>query len=397
MRVVWVNKSFSDYRVPVYVELDKILDGNFSIIFSGDHTHGRVQKKIKSALGARAIALKGEHIILRKGDLKSDFANVYAEITYQPGLYHAIKENKPDVIIGEGFFKWTFTAFMYRIFHGTPLVVSYERTHHTERKSQWYRTLYRKAVMKYINAICCNGSLSAEYSHWLGMPENRIITGSMAADSEELHRNCEAISFEERQAFRESLKLNKLVFLYIGQLVERKGVRELLASWEKVQSYGIKDIISLVIVGEGPERANLEEFAKDKTIGNVHFIGGVNYDSIAQYYAMADVFVMPTLEDNWSLVVPEAMVCGLPIICSIYNGCWPELIKKDVNGFTIDPYKIEEISRTIKYFVDYQDRIPKMGESSRQIVADYSLVNAAKAIYNACIIAYQDKLKALGK
>ena len=161
MKVVWVNKSFSDYRVPVYGQLDKLLNGNLFLIFSGDYTNKRVQQKIKALFGQRAIVLSGERIIWRKGDLKSDFANAYTEIGYQPGLYQAIKENEPDVIIGEGFFKWSFAAFIYRILHGTPLVVSYERTHHTERKSQWFRTLYRKLVIRYLDAMCCNGRLSA--------------------------------------------------------------------------------------------------------------------------------------------------------------------------------------------------------------------------------------------
>jgi glycosyltransferase involved in cell wall biosynthesis len=375
----------------VYVELNRLLHGKLSIVFSGDYTPDRVQKRIKSLLGERAIILKGERVIFRKGDLKSNFANAYSEVTYQPGLYQAIKKCNPDVIIGEGFFQWTTAAIIFRILHGIPLVISYERTHHTERNSQWFRTLYRKVVTRLMSAMCCNGRLSAEYINWLGMPEDRIITGSMAADSEELQRNCEAISVDKRMAFRLSLKLNAPVFLYVGQLVKRKGVFQLLENWKKLQSYNHSGKGSLVIVGDGPERIFLEEFVKDKALRNVHFIGAVDYDSIAQYYAIADVFVMPTLEDNWSLVVPEAMSCGLPILCSIYNGCWPELVKDDINGYTFDPFNTEETCAKIKLFIDHPEHVHRMGEASRQIVADFSPANAAKAIYEACELATKSK------
>jgi glycosyltransferase involved in cell wall biosynthesis len=391
LRVVWVNKSFLDYRIPVYVELNRLLDGKFSIVYSGDYTPDRVQKRIKSLLGEQAIGLRGERIIFRHGDLKSDFANAYSEITYQPGLYQAIKRSNPDVVIGEGFFQWTTAAIIFRILHGIPLIISYERTHHTERNSQWFRTLYRKAVTRLISAMCCNGRLSAEYVNWLGMPGGRIVTGSMAADSERLQRNCEAISVDKRTAIRLSLNLNTPVFLYVGQLVKRKGVFQLLEHWKRLQSYNQLEKGSLVIVGDGPERIPLEKFVKDKALRNVYFLGAVDYDSIVQYYAIADVFVMPTLEDNWSLVVPEAMSCGLPILCSIYNGCWPELVKDDINGYTFNPYNTEETCAILKLFIDHPENVHRMGEASRKIVADFSPANAAKAIFRACHLAANGK------
>lgn len=61
---------------------------------------------------------------------------------------------------------------------------------------------------------------------------------------------------------------------------------------------------------------------------SVHFLGKIPYQEVYKYYGIADVFVLPTLEDNWSLVVPEAMSCGLPVATSIYNGCHPELVKR---------------------------------------------------------------------
>ena len=366
----------------------RLLDGNFSIIFSRDHTSESVQRKIVSALGTKAIALEGEYKIFRKGNVISDFANAYIEVTYQPGIYQAIKKYHPDVIIGEGFFQWTAPAIAYRILHGTPLVISYERTHHTERNSQWFRTLYRKKVIRLVDAMCCNGRLSAAYSHWLGMPEARIVTGSMAADAEILQQKCKEMSLEKRREFKRLLNIDSPVFLYVGQLVERKGVRQLLESWARLR---VENGGFLVIVGDGPERSVLEAFVKNRGLTTVRFIGGVAYDSIAQYYAMADVFVMPTLEDNWSLVVPEAMACGLPILCSIYNGCWPELIKNDINGYTFDPYNAEEISTKLKLFIDDQESACRMGKASKQIVADFSPANAAKAMFQACQIAYQNR------
>jgi glycosyltransferase involved in cell wall biosynthesis len=387
MRVTWVNRSFLDYRVPVFAELDRLLHGNLTVIYSAHHTPDRVQRKISAMLGSRAIALGGEKVIMRKGDTAGDFANAYVEVSYQPGLYSQIRHANPDVLIGEGFFRWTPAAVAYRLIHKTPLVISYERTKHTERHSQWFRVLYRKTVTRIADAICCNGILSAEYSHWLGMPIEKIVTGAMAADTETLQRHCATIGEKDRELLRNELKLKSPIFLYVGQLVERKGVKQLLEGWQLMGNRRKSSTGTLLIVGDGPERAALEKFSRLSSLKNVLFAGPADYDSIARYYAMADVFVMPTLEDNWSLVVPEAMACGLPILCSKYNGCWPELVKNGSNGFVFDPRDIAEIAKYLGYFLEHPESYMAMGQNSVMIASEYSPKHAANAFLTACVLA----------
>ena len=110
---------------------------------------------------------------------------------------------------------------------------------------------------------------------------------------------------------------------------------------------------------------------------------------MALYYAAADVFIIPTLEDNWSLVVPEAMACGLPILCSRYNGCWPELVKEGVNGWVFDPFDINDMLRVFRAASDAGDQLKKMGDRSHEIVEAHSPENAARSILSACEIAMQ--------
>ena len=122
-------------------------------------------------------------------------------------------------------------------------------------------------------------------------------------------------------------------------------------------------------------------------MANVIFAGAVNYDDIALYYRIADVFVIPTLEDNWSLVVPEAMACGKPILCSRYNGCWPELIQQDINGWTFDPFNPKEVAHYLAVCNDSRERLPHMGKESLKIVQKHSPHHAAEAIIKACKVA----------
>lgn len=386
MRVTWVNRSFLDYRVPVYAELDRLLGGGLTLIYSRDfnHTPYRVQQKIAAVLGNRAVGLAGERNLLRRGDFNSDFANASVEINWQPNLYKQIAASRPDVIIGEGFLKWTVAAITYRLRYGTPLVISYERTAHTERKSQWYRTFYRRLVIRLASAVCCNGVQSAEYVSSLGLAKVNIFTGAMAADSDGLKLTCTGISADQRLAFRAHQKIVGPLFLYVGQLVKRKGISQLIDGWAlHRQRYG-EHSGSLVLVGDGPERQRLKSMVDDRKIAGVRFVGQVDYDAIAHWYAAAHVFIMPTLEDNWSLVVPEAMSCGLPVLCSLYNGCWPELVHSGDNGFVFNPYHPNDIAEQLERYVINPELIEAHGRKSLEIVEDFSPTRAAQVIHNAC-------------
>ena len=121
---------------------------------------------------------------------------------------------------------------------------------------------------------------------------------------------------------------------------------------------------------------------------NVQLLGSVDYDKMALYYAAADVFLMPTLEDNWSLVVPEAMACGLPILTSKYNGCWPELVQDNLNGWVFDSLDPDDIYRCLGLCMTNRQRLKTMGQASTEIVSGHTPEHAARAILDACEIAY---------
>ncbi len=110
--------------------------------------------------------------------------------------------------------------------------------------------------------------------------------------------------------------------------------------------------------------------------------GAVDYDAIAPYYKAADCFVIPTLEDNWSLVVPEAMACGLPVATSVYNGCHPELVHPE-NGWTFDPLNKQSLMDVIQKIVSSKNQLKEMGLYSKQIVAKETAQRAAESIMEA--------------
>ena len=384
MKILWVNSSFLDYRIPVYKRLNELSGGNFYIVYSRTMVPERIPQKIEAAIGNHAIAIDGENqLCIGKSDT---LANKNLRIPRPSGLYKVIKEVNPDIIIGEGFFQWTPFALRYSITHRKPLFIGYERTKWTERDCPKWRVLYRKVVDKFTRGYLCNGILTKEYlMDELKVSEKKITTGTMSADSEGLAKASLSISPEERAAFKHSLGLHEegITFLYSGYLIPRKGVDYLLQAWMKhIQTYP-KD--QLLLVGGGELQESLS-----KTYGgekSIHFMGTVMYDTIYRYYNAADVFVIPTLEDNWSLVVPEAMACGLPVACSVYNGCYPELVHEGENGALFDPLDVKSTVKALDYF--HHVDLEQQGARSIEIEKQYNTERVAQNIFNALMADFK--------
>lgn len=376
MKILWINPEFLDYRIAVYQSLQKLSDNNFYLIFSGRTTTPSVAKKTMNTLKEHAIPLyEDKQIVI--GSQKSDLANSYLSIRYPKKLMGTIKKIKPDIIICEGFFKWTPYALFQAKKMRIPVLIVYERTMHTERNCPAWRTMARRILSPFISGFIINGILTSDYLNKIGYGDKPMIKGCMAADSKQLSSQVKALSPEIKENLKAKLGIKQgLTYLYIGQMVERKGVQYLLPAWnEHIKKYP-QD--KLILVGTG---ILLEEFQKSyKNNKSILFTGKISYEEIHRYYAIADVFVIPTLEDNWSLVVPEAMACSLPIATSIYNGCHPELIEEGKNGYTFDPLKQESIIETLEKF-HYSDLV-LFGAASYEKEHKYTPEKVANKIFN---------------
>lgn len=385
IRVVWPCPWFGDYRVPVFANLNKLLGGNLKVFYALPDPNSRLgvtestHKKMENQLGESAYGLKGKKIEI--GDSSSDMANKSLIIRFQPDLYKRLKKIDPDIVIAETFGGWSIVSILYALIHHKKLMMFYERTAYVERNSPWWRTLYRKIVGLPVKTFLVNGTLTREYLQCnLGFKNQKYVEGLMVADSEGLSYAVTKFPEQEKTDLRQKLSLNDgITFLFVGQIVERKGVEELLNAWEA--HIGIYPNDNLLIIGTG---ILLDRFrTRYEDCNSIQFLGRIDYDNIYKYYAIADVFVMPTLEDNWCLVVPEAMSCSLPIACSIYNGGHLELIEDGKNGFCFDPYNNKDIVMVLAKF--HNVNLREMGKVSKRIIDNYTPEIAARKIFDACV------------
>jgi glycosyltransferase involved in cell wall biosynthesis len=393
MRIIYAARTILDYRIAVFKALKEINGVDLFVLLSGDATPASVKEEAHKILPGVIQDLHGEKKIVI-GDPSKGLSNKWFRLPYQPGIIKLIRSLKPDVLVGDGFFQWTFYLLIVHLLDKKPLVICYERTHYTERNAQWIRKVYRRFVLRHTSAICCSGSLCKEYVLSLGVGPERITVGHMVVDVGQFSNYSPRLDEPEEMANTQQGSGIDIRFLYVGSLIDKKGILQLIKAWIE-WSVNEEPNAVLSIVGTGYLEDNLQNLVRRSNVDNVIFLGTVENKKLPSVYKKADVFIIPTLEDNWSLVVPEAMASGLPICTSKYNGCWPDLVFPDKNGWIFDPYNEESIISTLREVALNRNRLSMMGAESAKIISEYNPQRAAKSIHNAILIAYNKSIPKL--
>ncbi|MEN8444603.1 MAG: glycosyltransferase family 4 protein, partial [Cyanobacteria bacterium J06555_13] len=165
--------------------------------------------------------------------------------------------------------------------------------------------------------------------------------------------------------------LDRPVFIFVGSIVARKGVRCLIDACKRLNDEGISNF-TVLIVGDGEQRGELEALSQTYQLGNcVEWVGRVDYSDIGTYFNQSDVFVLPTLEDTWGMVVLEAMLLGKAILCSTGAGA-SELVTDASNGYRFPPENPDKLAEVMKQLIENPDKIPAMSTASKQVMAQNS-------------------------
>jgi glycosyltransferase involved in cell wall biosynthesis len=113
--------------------------------------------------------------------------------------------------------------------------------------------------------------------------------------------------------------------LYIGQLIHRKGLDVLISALASSKLRGWK----LTLVGKGPEEANLKALAEKLGLTeNITFPGPIPWQQLPGVMRSHDMVVIPSRFDGWCSVIPEALECGVPVVCSKQCGASSVLVSK---------------------------------------------------------------------
>ncbi len=154
----------------------------------------------------------------------------------------------------------------------------------------------------------------------------------------------------------------KKIVLFAGKLTAYKGVKYLVQAAKKIPA-------EVMILGEGPERENLEKRVAEMKLTNVQFGGHLGTSSeLNKFYKRASVFVAPsTWDEPLGLVILEAMATKTPVVVTRKGGI-PLAVKDGVNGYFVRPRNATEIAEKVNLLLNNEEKRQKMAENARKIV-----------------------------
>jgi glycosyltransferase involved in cell wall biosynthesis len=303
-----------------------------------------------------------------------------------PTLILSLLREQPDIIHAHGyqFFTSDAAAMMNRIkkipliltLHGFPR--GFSKLSHTT-----YFNLIGKRTLKTAKKIIAVSSKVAEEFKTIGVPEDRVTIIPNGVNLDEFNCTPNGDNFRKRL----SIKKNEKLILSIGRLEEIKGFQYLITALSRIQS----EINPIKLVIAGPEFNYGQQLrkltAETKMEDKVIFYGPIDGREKLDAFAAADITVVPSIYEGFSIFLLEAMAAGKPIIAT-KTGIAQELIQNGKNGFLTNSGDAEDLSEKILTILNDNQLSSLIGRESRNTAKDFDwekIADQILLIYNQCL------------
>ncbi len=157
---------------------------------------------------------------------------------------------------------------------------------------------------------------------------------------------------------------DKFVCITIRRLTFKNGIETFLRSAKLCDSQKTLFLLG----GTGPDKGKIEEFIKKNKIKNVKMLGFVSDEDLASYYALSDVFILPSIQgEGFPMVVLEAFSSGIPVIAT-RSGGQVEIISDGATGYLVDINKPKQIKNHVEYLSENKKLLKTMSENCQKLV-----------------------------
>lgn len=251
----------------------------------------------------------------------------------------------------------------------------------------WWKRIAKAVVLRALFSQATGLYVGAQnwrhYVHY-GMPTHRLFAAPHCVDNRMLRERAAAIA-RDRRAIRAGFGITDEapVVLFCGKLIEKKQPLTLIEAYARVRQ---EHPCWLLLVGDGHQRAAVEDLVRQRGLPGVLMAGFLNQSELPAAYTAADLLVLPSAwHETWGLVVNEAMNFGLPIVVSDMVGCAEDLIRPGWNGFVVPHRDVAALARAVATLVASPEMRATIGARSLTLVEEYSVERCADGIIAACL------------
>ena len=216
-----------------------------------------------------------------------------------------------------------------------------------------------------------SGESTKQYLEYYGADPKRVYIYPFTSLKKKDVIN-EPASKETKKKLREQYGIfEKRVVLGVGQLIDRKGWDVLLEA-----AQGIPMDVGIYIIG-GTVTEEYRRLINQYGLRSIHFIPFMEKEELSDYYMLSDLFILPTREDIWGLVINEAMAHGLPVITTKSCLAGLELIEDGVNGFLVDRDNVTALADRMNRLLQDDELCMRMAENNLSKIQAYTIEEMA--------------------
>lgn len=346
MKVLWLANIPSPYRVAFFNELGKLCD--LTVLFERRSSDERdVSWKRFDAVNFKAVFLPGRSL----GVAEAFCPSVVRYLTCEYDRIVVTTFSDPTGILAVRNLKRKKIPYCLESDGAFP------------GSGRGLKEMLKKRIISGADMYFATAEIHDEYYKMYGAPADRIVRYPFTS-------LCEADILKElpdrreKHALRAALGMTEeRIVLAVGQFIPRKGFDLLVKA-----ACGLKDTGVYIVGGEAPEE--YIRLKSELNARNVHFAGFKLKEELKRYYRAADVFVHPTREDIWGLVINEAMANGLPVVTTTRCAAGLQLIRNGENGFIVPVDDEKALRDAISGAFDLH--------WNAEIIAPYSVENMAR-------------------
>lgn len=355
MKVLFLATIPSPYRVHFFNELGKHCD--LTVLFEKKFSSERSEEwKTYNIVNFKAIFLKG--------------CSVKANKAFCPEVIRIYKKTPHDVLIIGGYNTPTAMYLIsYLRRHKVRFILSADgaeikqesriaylvKRHFISAASMWIGT--SQGTKDY---FCHYGATDHKVRRYpfTSMYQNQMLKTPLTK--------------QEKAEIRMALNMeHKYTVISVGQFIYRKGFDTLLHAACKLS----QDIEFYLIGGEPTEE--YLRIVQEGQLSNVHFLPFMNSQKLGEYYKASDLFVLPTREDIWGLVINEAASYALPMITTNQCVAGVEFINQYRNGILIEKDNVDGLADAITAIRNDSDMEKRMALNSLKAAEMYTFENMA--------------------
>ena len=340
-------------------------------------------------LSAGKESYKKDHIYYIKS-MSIDFIypDVRMPLSYRNGLIQELIDWKPDVVHSQcEFFSFQFAKRIAKI-TGAPIVHTYHTLYEQYVNyvipgkyigKQMVGRLSRMRLKKVAKVIAPTAKVEDALRGYGVTADIQVVPSGIS-----LEQHYFRLTEEERAEKRKELGIpeNHNVLLNLGRLGTEKNLEELLCFFAEALKYD--SYLTFMIVGDGPDKENLEKQAKELGISDhVIFTGMVKPSEVQKFYQLADVFVNASTSETQGLTYIEAAANGLPLLCR-KDPCLDAVIKDGVNGYEYTNFEeFEEYLNDILMDPEWRKSASEQSEKIAEAFGKEHFVESVEHIYAA--------------